>query len=488
MKSRLKQLGKDSLIYGLGGILARGLAFFLLPVYTRIFAPAEYGILEMLTVISNFLVPIIFMGMDYAQGFCFFEEKNRDKAVQARMVTAIFQWQLTWGAVIVIVAVLLSSPLNRFFFQGQLSWYYFALSFVGIWGAQVLGQGCEVCRLLYRPVTYIALSLGQTLLSTAVSLILIIGFGLGILGFLWGTLIGAVVLSCISLWYIRDYLDWSHWHRDWWPRLLRLGAPMVPGVVSVYVLNSSDRWFISHYRGQEALGLYAIGAKFSLLISLAVHTLRQAWWPVAMDAMHSPDGPELYRTMLRLYLGCGAAGVVLLTALSPHLVSWFTAPAYIRAYPFVGLLAWYAIFFGFYMIGASGIWKAEKTIWYTILLGAAALLNLGLDFWLVPRFGGLGAAAATITSMLAWNVLALIVSERLWRVGYDYLVLSVQVVIGVAASVGILLLYWQVAASWFIWGVTLPAMVVLLALALTKAQLRAILSLAFKQKRTVKAE
>jgi len=41
--SRLIQLGKDSLVYGLGGILAKGLSFLLLPVYTRIFTPADYG-------------------------------------------------------------------------------------------------------------------------------------------------------------------------------------------------------------------------------------------------------------------------------------------------------------------------------------------------------------------------------------------------------------------------------------------------------------
>jgi O-antigen/teichoic acid export membrane protein len=133
------------------------------------------------------------------------------------------------------------------------------------------------------------------------------------------------------------------------------------------------------------------------------------------------------------------------------------------------------------MIGASGIWKAEKTIWYPLLLGAAALLNLGLDFWLVPRYGGLGAAAATITSLVVWNLLALIVSERLWRVGYNYLILSAQVVIGVGGCAGILLLYWQEAASWFIWGVTLPVMVALLALAVTKAQLRTVLSLGFSK-------
>ena len=85
MPNRLKQLGKDSLIYGIGGTLAKSLSFFLLPVYTSIFSPADYGTIEMLTVISSLLSAILVMGMDSAQskffmvcfkpsnyfGFCF---------------------------------------------------------------------------------------------------------------------------------------------------------------------------------------------------------------------------------------------------------------------------------------------------------------------------------------------------------------------------------------------------------------------------------
>ena len=52
--NRFKQLGKDSIIYGLGGILAKSVSFFMLPIYTRIFSPSDYGTIEMLTVIKQF--------------------------------------------------------------------------------------------------------------------------------------------------------------------------------------------------------------------------------------------------------------------------------------------------------------------------------------------------------------------------------------------------------------------------------------------------
>jgi len=467
MKSRVKQLGKDSIVYGLGGVAAKAVGFFLLPVYTRIFSPADYGTIEMLVVLTSFLGSILVMGMDSAQSFYFFEQKKAGQEAQARVVSAILQWRITWGVGIVFVATMLSPLLNKYFFGGQLSWQYFAIAFSSAFFSQILSQSTGVFRLLYKPWSYISITLGQTLFSAAVAITLIVGLGFGILGFFIGSLSAAVFGSLWGWWRIRKYLDWSRWHNEWWPKVLKFGAPLVPAAMAMYVLNTSDRWFISYYHGQNALGLYAVGAKFAMLIAMAVTTFRQAWWPVAMDSMHSADGPALYRTMGRLYMGVASAGVVLLTALSPLLVRWLTPSAYFNAYPIVGILAWHSIFYGFYLIAAAGIWKAEKTIWAPFLMGATALLNIGLNVWLVPEYGGLGAALATSISFFIWNALTLIISEMLWKVEHNYGILLSQVSIGVITCCLIIYFYKQDVTSLGVWFITFVAMASILSLSAT---------------------
>lgn len=439
--SRIKQLGKDSIVYGIGGIFAKGVSFFLLPVYTRIFTPADYGTIEMLSVLSSFLSTILVMGMDSAQSFYFFKEKDKGTQAQARVVTAILQWRLTWGAGCVGVAMLAAPLLNSFFFHGELHWHYFAVAFSAALFSQVMNQSAEVFRLLYKPIRYLSITLTHTLASASVALTLILIFDQGIFGFFLGSFAASILAALWGWWQIRDYVDWSTWHRDWWPRLLKFGAPLVPAGFAMYILNTSDRWFITTFRGPEELGLYAVGAKFAMMIALAVQTFRLAWWPVAMDAMHSGDGEPLFRAMGRLYMALGIAGVVGLTALSPVLVGFLAAPQYFQAYPVVGVLAWYPIFYGFYLIAAGGIWKAEKTAWAPLLMGMAAILNIGLNYIWVPRYGGIGAAAATSVSFCVWGILSLMVSERLWKVGYPYLIMLGQIIIGAAACAGILILY-----------------------------------------------
>ncbi len=100
---------------------------------------------------------------------------------------------------------------------------------------------------------------------------------------------------------------------------MHFGAPLVPAGLSMYFLNTIDRWAISKYYGAELLGLYSVGAKFVLLFTMVVASFRQAWWPISMDALGSSDGPLLFRAVGRLYMGLGVVCIVSLTALSPWL-------------------------------------------------------------------------------------------------------------------------------------------------------------------------
>ena len=468
MKSRLKQLGKDSVVYGFGGIAAKAVGFFLLPVYTRLFSPAEYGTIEMLVVLNSFLAAILVMGMDSAQSFYFFEQKKLGQEAQAKVVTAILQWRLTWGSGIVLLATLISPVLNRYFFNGRLSWEFFVIAFVGALFAQLMSQSAEVYRLLYRPWPYISIILMDTLSSAAIAITLIVCLNLGVLGFFIGVLSGSIGAAVFGWWRIRGYIDFSGWHKEWWPRLLKFGGPLVPAALAMYVLTAADRWFINHYHGEDVLGLYAVGAKFAMLIAVAANTFRLGWWPIAMDSLHSEDGPALFRTIARLYMGVGSACIVILTALSPYLVRWFTTPVYFEAYQIDGILAWYSIFYGFFLISAVGIWKSERTAWVTFATGIAALLNIGLDALLVPKYGSVGAAVATSVSFLGWNVLTTLVSERLWKVGYKLPILALQVSIGGFCCFVILWMHAKGGLGFYVAFVASLAVVALLLLSVTR--------------------
>ncbi len=432
MKKRLKQLGRDSLVYGLGSVLVKSIGIFLLPVYTRVFSPAEYGMIEMLTVISSFLSSILVMGMDSAQSFYFFKEKAAGKLQQKALVTAILQWRITWGLGIVLLATLFSPLLNNWLFGGLLDWKYFALAFVGALFTTVMGQSAEVFRLLYKPWPYIIIMMVSSVSSASIILTMVILFQQGIIGYFYGVVFGSLCSALFGWYWAREYLSFEKFYTSWWPKLLRFGLPLVPASLGMYVMNTADRWFIQHYHGADTLGLYAVAAKFALIMALAIETFRKAWWPIAMDAMHSDDGPETFRLIANFFIGLGVSGIILLTLLSPILIEWFTDSRFHSAWNIIGVLAWQSLFYGLFLVISAGIWKAEKTHLMFYLMLIAAAINIGLNYLLVPEWGNLGAALSTSLSFFGWVVIAVYLSEKLWPVKFHLALNLFQLLTGVS--------------------------------------------------------
>jgi O-antigen/teichoic acid export membrane protein len=374
----------------------------------------------MLTVIGSFLGSILLMGMDSAQSMYFFKLKKEGHQKQAQIVSSILQWRLISGAIIVIFSTAISPVLNTIFFGGKLHWEYFLVSFSGVLFIQITSQSAEVMRLLFRPWSYILVVLSQSVMAAAVALILILKFNQGILGFFWGGLVASFLVAAIGWYRVRSYLRFDKLHFDLWPMLLRFGIPLVPASLALYFMNTSDRWFIQHYHGDDALGLYAVGAKFAMLSSLAIETFRKAWWPLAMDSMHSEDGEKTFIFISNWYVCIGSLFILILTFLSPWLVEFITGPDFHDSWPIIGILTWKGLLYGYFMICSAGIWKAEKTYLNLYISLSILVIGLILNFLIVPTYGIVGASVATVFTFIIWIVITSIVSNFHWRIKFNY--------------------------------------------------------------------
>ena len=211
--------------------------------------------------------------------------------------------------------------------------------------------------------------------------------------------------------------------------LLRFGLPLVPASLAMYFMNTSDRWFIQHYHGEDELGLYAVGAKFAMLSSLAIETFRKAWWPLAMDSMHSENGEKTFILISNWYVCIGSFFILILTFLSPWLIEFITGPDFHDSWPIVGILTWKGLLYGYFMICSAGIWKAEKTYLNLYISLSILVVGLILNFLIVPTYGIIGASVATVFTFFIWIVVTSIVSNFHWRIKFNYFfILSVFII------------------------------------------------------------
>jgi O-antigen/teichoic acid export membrane protein len=391
-----------------------------------------------------FLSLILNMELDASQSFYFFRiKKEGGKKKQAQLVTAILKWRLSIGLLITVLAVVISPLLNTWLFDTELKLSVFAVSFAGTFFFQIAIQSAHIFQLLFRPWYYLGITLFQSLLAAALSIGLIVLLKNNIFfGYFLGFCLGSLLAGIIGWWLARDYIDWRTPSLKLWPRILKFGLPLVPASMAFYLLETSDRWFLALYHGGLAIGVYAVGFKIAMAMNLVVEPFRKACDPIAMKSLNEPDSQGFFSFMARLYLGAGAASIVIITAFSPTLIKWLTIPSYHDAYQVVGVLAWKQILFGFIIFSTLGIYKKEKTSMIAVASGLTAVINVILQYILVPRYAGMGAALAIAITFLAWNLITLRLSHKLWPINYPWMILFSQLSFGIF-STGILIMFFK---------------------------------------------
>ncbi len=412
----VKRLGRDSLLYGLGLGFSHGLPFVLLPVFTRILDPGEYGAVEFLLSLGLVFASLMDMGQLSTQGFYFFHNKP-GHAERSALVTSVFSLRGLCGLCVLALAVPLAPLLNRYFSLDSLTPFSLGLALLAAFCFQVLLQGQDLFRLTARPYNFVAFAALHAVLASA-GAIGLIRTGLGQDGYFLGFAL-ASVLCAAALWHSqRAYLALGRQAWGRWREYLRFGVPLLPAALAMDVLSSADRWLVARFLSPEELGLYAVAYRFALVMGMAVAAFRQAWFPIAMQSLWDAEGERLFRTVSRYYMGAAVSGVLILTAAAPHLLRLMAPAQYAPAAPLVGVLAWYPVCFGLYALVGCAILRAEKTWLAAVVAAAGAAANLLLGWLLIPAYGLMGAAISTALSFSVWIILTLAVGSRLWPVRF----------------------------------------------------------------------
>ena len=368
-----KQLISDSAIYGVGAILIKSIAFFTLPIYTSIFSPEEFGIIEMFSTVGGFLTIFMTMGLDSAQSYYYMDAKNNETYDKKAIITSILQLRIVLGILILGVVVSLSPFIIDFAFKSSLPISYLIMVSTSIFFSNLISQSLEVFRLLYKPWQFIGLSFMQTVFNIGLILYFSYYKDMGIEGYFIGNLLGMTVVMLIGWIATKNYRYWDRLEVKLWKGFLKFGLPLVPAGLMIWVMLFSDRWFIQNFLGSYELGLYAVSAKFAIFIAIAVEVFRKAFFPIAMDMIHKPEGKIFFEKITTFYIVIGSIGVLIITYISPYLIEYLLNESYLESWKSVGLLSLASLAYGFRMISNRGILYVKKThlLIYIYTIGAS---------------------------------------------------------------------------------------------------------------------
>jgi O-antigen/teichoic acid export membrane protein len=399
---------------------------------TRALSQQAYGVADAVLAYAQLALMLLVVGTDAALARFFYQEPDAES--RRTMVSSSLAFRLLVGAAFAALAVP-AAPLLAGQLLGSADYRKYArIGAISIPFTLLLLFANDVLRVTFQPWKFVTLNFLNVVLVAGFSLHFVLVLKVGVVGVLYGKLLGDALVLPVAAVLLRHSVR-LRFDRAVLGRMLRYGAPFVPGTLAYGVMASADRWFLVRTRSLEEVGVYAVAAKFFAAVGLLVSAFQLAFGPFAFARAQEPDSPRLFARILGLYVGASSLAALALALLAPEVVALLAPASYAGAALPAGLLGFAAAAYGAYYVSALGATlalRSEAVAWTSM---AAAAVALAAHAVLTPRFGPPGAAAATLAGQATSAMLLFRVSQRLHPLPYRGLRAMAFFALALAAAV-----------------------------------------------------
>lgn len=266
--------------------------------------------------------------------------------------------------------------------------------------------------------------------NTVLKVILVVS-GLGVTGALVSDVAGSALLAVLLFVELKKRATLAF---DWAPlkEALRFGLPKVPHGVLVQTLNLADRRILESFVSLAEIGVYQVGNSFAAAMKFPLSAFEPAWQPFVFENAKKENGPKeiaLVASRMSIVFVTVATGLALILPDVLRLVS--RNKAYHAGAAIVPVMVLAYLFQGFFLLASVGITIAKEARYYPMITAAAATLNIVLNLWLIPYYGILASAWATVAGYALMAFLGASISKKLYPIPIQWPRISGAVVAGV---------------------------------------------------------
>ncbi len=439
----IRQTVRDGALYAIPTILSRGMAIVLIPIYTRYLSTDEYGLLELLLVAYAFLN--LLLPLEVGQGMVrHFADTDDSNEREQYFSTAFWFTSLVFGA-FCLFAVLNIDFVVQTVFANTPHKQAVMVAICGMFANSLVYLMSDQLRFDMRPMAYALVSLLTVAVTVILVIVLIVNQGQGILGYAWAMLAahfsGLVAGLLLGRWGLKLRMRFSAEHLK---RMLLFSAPLVLSALAVYGNNYIDRWMILYFLGFDMLGVYSAAFRLSTGVFLVLLPLQMALTPLIYSRHNEPETPDQLSTLLDgavLLLGCG---ILLIGSLIPEIYIFLVGEKFQAGAWLVPWLAISVALMNLYVF-APGMSLSKRTAVIALINLFVVMVNVTLNYLLIPMFGLWGAATATLGSGFVLLSLYLFISNRFYPIPYQ----SFRCLLAVIVVSSVLLLGFYFGSSWW---------------------------------------
>lgn len=421
MFDKLKELTKDTAIYGISTMIGRFLNFILVPLYTNIFSPADYGIIQLIYAYMAILNIVFIYGLDSAYlKFASFKDVGDDKDNFSTPYVSILMTSLLFVFLIIMNISAIGNSL------GIPSEYQYLIYF----GAAILFLDANVVipflklRLERNAKIFSLYRIINILVNILLNVYLIIILKWGIKAILLSNLIASAVSLLLLLPTIIKNFRFK-FHSVLFKRMLKFGLPFLPAGFAVMLVQVIDVPILEKLTDLQTVGIYKANYKLGIFMMLYVNMFQFAWQPFFLQNAKEPNAKEMFSKVLTYFT---LAGSVMLVVVSLFISD--IAQIRIAGFSIIGSEYWSGLHIvpivllaylinGMYSVFSAGIYIEEKSIYVPFITGAGAVVNIIVNFLLIPVLSLTGAALATFASYFVMALGYYFVTQKFYQIKYE---------------------------------------------------------------------
>ena len=374
MKDRNGELLKSTLILSIGQIVPKFLAFIILPILTTYLTQRDYGLYELTISVASFCIPMF--SLQIQQGV--FRYLIENKINKENIITDSFYF-------LILIFVIFSLPVVGCWYLYTKSIYLSTIFFLAYFFEMLLTWAGQTVRGLGDNVSYSMAYICYSVCFLAVLVCeLLLNKTLSIYNVVVSMII-SYVLSAVFL-LVKDklysYICLASFDKKVLKVLLAYSIPMVISSAALWIVNLSDRFFVSGMLGVEVTAVYAVANKVPNLFNSFYGIFNLAWTENTSKLTKDEKSSDYYSLFFKSFYNVMVGLMLLLICVGPIIFKILINSKYNNAY---SLMPWL-------YIGE----KRTKDVGVSSAVGA--VINVLINLFFMKQFGVIVAALSTIIS------------------------------------------------------------------------------------------
>ena len=259
----------------------------------------------------------------------------------------------------------------------------------------------------------------RLLIQLSLNILFVVYLGYGALGVLYSSLIASIILSVyLSISSIRySGLSFSV---TIFKELVHYGMPLLFSHLGAFILTFSDRYFIKAYFDLKEVGLYSLGYKFGIIVTILLGPFFTQWAIEMFEIDKREDREKIFVNIFNFIFILFLGVIYVESIYIKEAIKIIAAPEYLMSYTVVPIicLAYYFSMLVYYV--RAGIMITKVTRYFAYSTAIAVAVNIGLNFLLIPYYGMYGAAISTLISFYVRFITVYKWSQKVYPIPYKW--------------------------------------------------------------------